>query len=177
MECAAGRYDAAETFLIPDQQAAVIAQIRAVERLHGAAEGLSRRTADRFGLAATESVKYTRSANVLGPLSPHARLLNYRLESDHATVIYQVGDRLPLESIEMTRRDGRWLLVTDAIEDMPGEIEKLAGVLEHGIVALDDPGTGLDDFRRDLELHAAPILRRLRLLTESAGGRSTNPAD
>ncbi|NOT02854.1 MAG: hypothetical protein HOP29_19820 [Phycisphaerales bacterium] len=177
VECDAGRHSAAETYLLAEQRKAVIAQIRAVDRLQSAAEALARRAADRFGLAAAEALDFTRSADVLGVLSRHARLVSQRVESDRATVVYQVGDRLPLESVELMRRGDGWILVTEAIEGVPEEIAKLAGVVERSIGGLLDDGLTLEELRRDVDLRASPIFRRLQHLTESASRRPTDQVD
>jgi len=162
----AGRYRDLEPFLLPEQLPAVLAQIRAVDRLHATANVLRHRVDQRFGLSAAQEFDYRQAANILGPLSPDVELLREDAAGDRAIVTFQVAGRLPIESAELVYRDGGWQLDADPVAGVPEQILKLADLLERMADALTRRGYSVEQLRDELELRTRPILRRLQTLVD-----------
>lgn len=167
-----GRYSLIEPFLLPEQRSAVIAQIRAVDRLHAAAKMLRRRVRHRLGMAAAQEFDFRQVANLLGVFSPDVTLLTERIDVDRATVSFQVADRIPLDAAEMLRRENHWVLVSDPIDGVPDELLKLALLLERIADQVNGNDLTVDELRREIKLRQAPILRRLKKLVTSATPRT-----
>lgn len=157
----AGDLSGIEPFLLADQRELVIAQIRAVDRLIDATVVLRTHLEERFGLGTAQDFDYGQVGNILGVLSRDVTLLAETVQDGRARVTFQVADRVPLESVEMVRRDDRWLLVVDPIAGVPEEIEKLAAVIAEVADRVGDGTYVATDLRREIDRRQAPILRRL----------------
>lgn len=162
---AAGDHAGMSPFLLADQRDAVIAQIRAVDRLVDATALLRLRVEERFGLGVAQDFDYGQAANILGVLSRDVTLLTETVQGESARVTYQVADRVPLEVAELVRRDDRWVLVADPIEGMPEEIAKLADVIADVAGGVRARAQTAIEVRREIDRRQAPILRRLGELT------------
>ncbi len=170
------RYSDLGDYLMAEQSDEVLAFVRAADRLTVAANLLRRRAVERWGLAAAELLDYRDVSHILGVLSRDVTLTSERIETDRAFVNFQLADRLPLQTAEMRRVKGRWVLVCDPVTGVAEEIVKLAGLLEQVAGEISQGERSADDVRSDLNLRQTPIVRRLtRLLDAGKDGAPHDP--
>lgn len=156
--------------IVPEQREAAAHLIRATDALLDANDHLQQTVAQRFGPAAAMPFDRSAAGDAIGVFSLHIRALTQRVEGDRATVTIQVADRVPLDSVELLRRNGRWLLRTDPpIPGVPEALEDLARVLRE--VAEDVQGgviPSTEAVENELARRQRPVLRRLAQLTRAA---------
>jgi hypothetical protein len=165
-----------ERYLLADQRAAIIDQIRAIDRLTVVVRSLQSRVRDQFGLAAAQSFNHlSEVANIAGVLSRDVKIIDESAtdptdadDSARATIVFQIKDRLPLNTVEMVNRDGRWMLVEEPIAGVAREILNIALLLERVTKRVDEQGMTIDLLRREIALRQTPILRRLQKLVTAA---------
>ena len=121
----------------------------------------------RLGRASARAFDRSQAANVIGVFSRDVEVLDARVQGDNAVVTIQVADRLPLEEVELVRRDGKWIIRTDPpIAGLAGELRKLADVLVAVARMVDDREMTAAQIKRELDLRQAPIGRRLAVLMD-----------
>ena len=119
----------------------------------------------RFGRATARAFDRAQAANALGVFSREVELLGARIEGDTAVVTIQVAGRVPLDQVNLVRRDGRWLIQTDP--PVPG-LAKALRDLAQGFIdtarMLDDKEMSPVELQRELASREASIGRRLEAL-------------
>ncbi len=168
-----GRYSRIEPFLPPEQCAVVIAQIRAVDRLIVAGSLLQNRAREHMGTGAAQSFdRYAQLANIAGVFSNDVAVIGQLIDGDRAQVSYSVAGRLPLKSVELLRRKGRWVMQCVAIEGVPELLIKLAFLLERMSELIVERHMTAAQLHREIELRQSTILRQMRKLITAAGIRA-----
>lgn len=173
-----GEFSKIEDFCLPDQRAAVIAQLRAVDRLVAAGRALQNRVREHMGLAASQTfAPYSQLENISGVFSTDVELLAEHIDVDRADVTFQVAGRIPTESVSMVRRGDRWMIVADPISGVPEELLRLTSLLQRMTdLVTGDKGITADELRHEIAVRQSPILRRLNALI-SADSAKTASAD
>ncbi len=163
---AAGRFAALQEHLLPDQRAYVVELVQSMDRLIWANGVLQAAVTDRFGPATARVFDRSAAADAIGVLSQDVELFGERIDGDSAVVSFQVAGRLPLEEVTLVRRNGRWLMSTDApVAGVAGVLRELADVLTASARLMDDPAVSAVDLQRELALREASIGRKLKALT------------
>ena len=85
----------------------------AMDRLLQAATQLQQTAEQRLGPAAAVVCDISDLADYLGPFSRNVQIVSTRIEGDTAIVVYQVGERVPVERAEVRRMAGRWRYMPD----------------------------------------------------------------
>lgn len=161
-------YREIEPFVLLEQRATVIAQLRAVDRLVLTSGLLQQRIKKHLGLAVAQEFRYDQVANIVGIFSRNVTLLTQRINGDRATITYQVAAQLPIETAKFVRRNNRWVLLADPIPGVPEQILKLADLMERMARRIERKPLTAEELRHDLRLRQTPILRRIqRLITEA----------
>lgn len=163
-----GRLTEIEAFLLPDQRVAVLDHLLAVDDVVSAHRTLNQVIRERIGAGSATTFDADALANVVGVFSPNLEVVDETIDGDRATVTICVAGRLPLERVEMLRRDGRWVLRTDPpVPALTVEFRKLAQAARRVTLELRTRPLTADDLQRELRLRQKPILERIRELDES----------
>lgn len=159
-------------WILPEQRSAVIELVEAVDRAERSAASLRREVEERLGPAAAMEIPLPDLSQSLGALSHGARVVDQTIHGDEARVMFQVGDRLPLETAILVRRDGVWLLDTGApVEGVPRELRAYAASLDDLTDRVRRESWMLAALQDELRVRREPIARRVRNLTTDARGR------
>jgi hypothetical protein len=164
----ARRFSKLDRFLPIQHATAVRAQLKTTDRLVAAAKVLRQRVESKYGKVASEQFQYAHLPNIVGVFSRDVTLLSQEIDGRHASVTYQVADRVPLESVELERRDDRWILRVDPIDGVPETLFRLARLLERMSRIVDQRDLTIEQLRDDIEIRQIPILRKLDQLVNRA---------
>ena len=171
----AGRRGLIEECIVPEQRTAVLELVQAIDQLLAANEGLRQAICTHLGTAQAASFDLSGMANYAGVLSRDVCVIDEQITGDRAEVTIQIAKRVPLDTVELVRRDGRWLIRTE--NPTPGvaaEVCKLARVLREGARALKDKHWTAEQLRSELSARQAPITRRIAALTAEARNQSSD---
>lgn len=150
---------------LPDaHESDVVALLRATDRLIAASTMLSNRVQQQFGHAAADRFQYDNLANIAGIFSRDVAFISEEIDGNSATIVYQIDDRIPLESINLVHRSDRWILQTDPIGDLPEAIFEMADLFERMAKRLVEKNLTPDQLQKDVEIRSIPILRRIESL-------------
>lgn len=160
-----GRLAALGPLLLPQQRPHIIELIQSVDRLRWANQVLTESVAKRVGESTAKAFDRAELANIIGVFSWDVAVIDETIEGDRATVSFQIGDRLPLERVQLLRQQGGWVIQTDPpIPQIAGELLKLAEVMSTVARQVDKGGMTVAQIRRELEALQAPVMRRLSTL-------------
>ncbi len=168
----AGQIGRIEPYLWPEQRAAVVELIRAVDRLVWANEVLQAAVTKHLGRASAGIFDRSQVANIIGVFSKDVELIDQRINGEQAVVTIQVAAQVPLEEVQLVRRNGRWLIRTDSpIPALAGELRNLADALIGTARRVERKQLTVAQLRRELDAREAPIGRRIAAMTRvnSAG--------
>ncbi len=168
----AGQIGRIEPYLWPEQRAVVVELIQAVDRLAWANEVLQAAVTKHLGPASAGLFDRSQVANIIGVFSKDVELIDQRINGEQAVVTIQVAAQVPLEEVQLFRRNGRWLIRTDSpIPGLAGELRNLADALIGTARRVENQQLTVAQLRRELDAREAPIGRRLAALTRvnSAG--------
>lgn len=166
-----GRLSALAPHLLPEQRPHIVELIQAVDRLRWADQVLQESVARRLGESTARALDRSQLGNIIAVFSWDVAVVGEAIEGDRATVSVQIADRLPLERVEMIRRDGRWIIVTDPpIRAIAGELRKLAEALVAVARRVDETEWTLAQIERELDASQAPISRRLSSILQGDTG-------
>ena len=174
----AGRRGLIEECIVPEQRTAVLELVQAVDQLLAANEGLRQAICTNLGSAQAASFDLSGMANYTGVLSRDVRVIDEHITDDRAEVTIQIAKRVPLDTVELVRRDGRWLIRTE--NPTPGvaaEVCKLARVLREAARALKDKHWTAEQLRSELAARQEPITRRIAALTAAARTKSAETSE
>lgn len=127
------RYTELEPLVDAKRLPTLLRTLMAVDRLLTVSAQLADTAARRLGPTAGQVCDLSVLADYLGPFSRRARALSTRIDGDEATVVYQVGERIPIERVQMHRLAGRWIYVPDAADE---RLPDLLNQLTDHLVAL-----------------------------------------
>lgn len=165
----AGQIGHIEPYLLPEQRAAVVELMHAVDRLERANEVLQSAVTRRLGRASAMMFDRSEVANVVGVFSKSVKVVDERVAGDGAVVTIQVAGRVPLEEVRLVRRDGRWLVLTDTpIPGVAAELGRLADRMIDEAARVENGRLTAPQLERELQAHAESVARRLAALTEAA---------
>lgn len=165
-----GRLSAIGPFLLPDQRPHIIELIQSVDRLRWANQVLTESVAKNLGESTAKAFDRSELANIIGVFSWDVAVIDETIEGDRATVSFQIGDRLPLDRVQLVRRAKKWVIQTDPpIPGIATELLKLAEATIAVARQVDRGGMTVARITRELEASQAPVMRRLSaLLSDSA---------
>lgn len=106
-------YKEMESLVDPDRVGVMINTLMAVDQLLDAGAQLQQTAEQRLGPTAAVVCDISDVADYLGPFSRNMQVVSTRMEGDRAIVVYQVGERVPVERAEVRRMAGRWRYVPD----------------------------------------------------------------
>jgi len=159
--------------IVPEQRTAVLELVQAIDQLLAANEGLRQAVCTQLGSAQASSFDLSGMANYTGVLSRDVRVIDEQITGEQAEVTIQVAKRVPLDTVQLVRRDGCWLIRTqNPVPGVAAEVCKLAQVLREGARALKDKQWTAAQLRSELSARQAPITRRIATLTAEARNRS-----
>lgn len=159
-------------WVLPEQRTAVIELVEAVDRAERSSTSLRRAVEERLGPAAAMDLALPDLSQSLGALSRGARVVDQTIHGNEARVMFQVGDRLPLETATLVRRDGAWLLDTGApVEGVPRELRAYAASLDDLAERVRRESWTATALQDELRVRREPIARRVRHMTAEAQGR------
>lgn len=166
-----GRYNDMAELLLPEQREPVLAIVRAVDELIAAEFAFREAVKRRLGEgSASYFARRDQVANILGPLSRDVVVLAEVVEGDSATVSFQVAKRVPVETVEVVRRDGVWYVKTDKpIEGLADALRDLANATRRVSSELEQRNWSRQQIARELDLRHAEVLKRIAELT---GGKA-----
>ena len=168
----AGKLHLIRGFIVPERRVAVIELIEAVDRLIAANANLAHVTVRKLGPEKARELDRSGFADVIGVFSVNVEVVDEKVEGDRAQVTIQIGKRLPLDRVDLERREGRWMIQTDPpIPAVADELEKLASVLTQFAERIDRGQSSTERVQTDLARREAPIARRLRELTDNSRPR------
>ncbi len=157
----------------PDQRGGVIELIRAVDRLLGANGVLQAAVIKHFGPGSARTFDRSGVANSIGPFSRDVGVVDEKIDGDRAAVLIQVAKRLPLETVELVRVDGRWVIRTDApVPGLAKELSDLAQAMTDTARMLDRRKLSRDELQRELSAREASAGHRIDKLLLSVGDES-----
>lgn len=157
--------EAAAALVIPEQQAAVVDLMLAVDALVDANRALQRVLTERLGPSQALAFDRSRARNAIGVLSADIRIVDERIEGERAVVTVQVAERLPLEEVTLVRRASGWRVQTDPpIPGLSEELLALARVLEEVARRVEEKNMTYEEVRDELARRQAPIGERLAAL-------------
>jgi hypothetical protein len=163
-----GQLTEIETFLLPDQRAAVLDHLMAVDDVVTAHRSLDQLIRERIGEGSATLFDADALANIVGVFSRDVEVVDETVDGDRATVTICVAGRLPLERFEMLRREGRWMIRTDPpVPALTDELRKLARVARRVSLELRTRNLSADEVQRELRLRQKPILERILELDEA----------
>ncbi len=164
------RYEAMADHIVGGRAAAVVQTLVAMDRLLDANRALRARVAERIGPDIAAMIDLSYLGEHLELFSPQIRIVSEHIRGDEATVVFQVGQRVPLERARFVWRDGAWKYdpgpgydprLPKAFLEMARGLEKLADDVRSGRLDADrvrrDPQVLVDAMQRRLE----PGLRML----------------
>ncbi|UCC30652.1 MAG: hypothetical protein JSU86_20960, partial [Phycisphaerales bacterium] len=167
----AGQLGRIRPHLVPDQRFAVVELIQAIDRLEWANEALQAVVTEHIGRASASAFDRSQVANIIGVFSKDVEVIAERVEGERAVVTIQVGRKVPLDEVDLTRHEGRWLIQTDTpIPGVAAELRKLADVLLDGARRLEKERLTAVQLAREIEVREAAIGRRLTALTQKQEG-------
>lgn len=156
---------------MPDQRFAVVELVQAVDRLAWANEALQAAVTEHIGRASASTFDRSQVANIIGVFSKDVEVIAERVEGDKAVVTIQVGRKVPLDEVDLTRHEGRWLIQTDTpIPGVAAELRKLADVFIDATRRLEKERLTAAQLTQELEAREAAIGRRLATLTQKQEG-------
>lgn len=157
----AGELGRLEECLVVEQRKAVVDLVMSVDRLATANDTLTLATREHLGAATAETVDRPGLANIIGVFSRDVELIDEHVTGDKAVVTIQVAGRIPLEEIELVRRQRRWLIQTDPpVEGMTDALRRHADTL-----------IGLARAVREGKYDAGSLVRELEARETSSGRR------
>ncbi|MCP4590347.1 MAG: hypothetical protein GY842_06370 [bacterium] len=169
----AGRLRELTRFVVPEQCEALADYLLAADELTAAGESLKARITEAVGVGSADAYDRTGVANALGPFSREVTCVSEHLTGDRAVVRISVGGRLPLEEVELVRRDDRWMIeVGAAVPELATELRKLARTLHRVADDMERRSLTSEQVGKELALRQRPILERIQKLTDDA-----NPAE
>lgn len=167
----AGQIGRIEPYLWPEQRAAVAELIQAVDRLVWANKVLQAAVTKHLGRASAGLFDRSQVANIIGVFSKDVELIDQWIDGEQAVVTIQVAAQVPLEEVQLARRNGRWLIRTDSpIPAVAEELRNLADALIGTARVVERKRLTVAQLRRELDAHEAPIGRRLAALTRVSSG-------
>jgi hypothetical protein len=124
------RYTELESLVQPSRLATLVRTLMAVDRLLTASQQLQETAEQHVGPTAAEVCNLGVLADYLGPFSRNATIVSTRIEGDKAWVSYQVGERVPIERVQMRLEGARWRYMPDeADEGLPDLLRDLTDKL------------------------------------------------
>jgi hypothetical protein len=121
------RYRLLEACIKPDQSAAFIDTLIAVDLVLAANEEVRQAIAEVLGEHRTELWDLSALGDNLGIFSSGMNIISVERKQDQATVTFQVGDRLPLESAQLHGGPKGWLYAPGpAPTGWPAQLRRLA---------------------------------------------------
>ncbi len=160
-----GHYDQLANHLQPEREADVVSLLRATDRLIAASSMLTARVKQVYGPAAVDKFQYDNLNNIAGVFSRDVTFISEDIEGNTATVVYQIADRLPLDSVKLVHRDHRWILKTEPIGDLPDAIFNLADLFERMAKRLVERNLTPDQLQKEIEIRSIPIFRQIESMT------------
>lgn len=162
-------YKEMESLVDPGRCTVLVNTLMAVDGFMQAAARLHEAT-ERLGPTAAVLCDVSYLAEYLGPFSRNVQIVSTRIEGDTAWVVYQVGERVPVERAEMRRVSGRWRYVPDEPDDdLPRLLTQLADRLTY---LRKEAEAGAYAEQMFIEEYTRQILTPLRAhLVEAAGQR------
>jgi hypothetical protein len=163
-----GRLIEIEAFLLPDQRAAVLDHLMAVDDVVTAHRSLNQLIRERIGVGSASTFDADALANIVGVFSRDLEVVDETIDGDRATVTICVAGRLPLDRVEMLRREERWVIRTDPpVPALTDELRKLAQAARRVTLELRTRNLTTDDLQRELRLRQKPILERILELDQA----------
>jgi hypothetical protein len=163
-----GQLTELEAFLLPDQRAAVLDHLMAVDDVVTAHRSLNQLIRERIGVGTATVLDTDALANIVGVFSQDVEVVDETVDGDRATVTICVAGRLPLERVEMLRREGRWMVRTDPpVPALTDELRKLAQAARRVTLELRTRNLTADELQRELRLRQKPILERILELDQA----------
>ena len=163
----AGQIGYIEPYLLPEQRAAVVELMHAVDRLERANEALQAAVRRRLGRASAMMFDRSGVANIVGVFSKSVKVIDERVVGEEALVTIQVAGRVPLEEVHLVRRAGLWLVRTDTpIPGVAAELDRLADRMIDEAARVEDGRLTAPRLERELKAHAEFVARRLAALRE-----------
>ncbi len=156
----------------------LVSLLRAVDRLVAASTMLTDRARTAYGPAVADQFRYDSFTNIAGLFSQDVKFISEDIDDDRATVVFQIADRLPLETANLRRNDSHWTLLTEPIGELPDAIFDLAGLFERMARRLVEKKLTADQVHSELALRRSPILRRIESIAaqrEDAKEKGTRP--
>lgn len=158
----AGQLSSLENHLLPEQRLQVLELIQAVDALMLANKALGEKIAERFGPATAQSFDQSSLVDQIGVFSKSVAILAEKIDNNRAVVTIQVGNRLPLQEVNLFRRDDRWLIETDPpIPELATEIRRLSDVWIELAKSLDRKSPSLAELQSELAARQSAVVRRL----------------
>ena len=165
----AGELGLMDKYIIEEQREAVVDLVQSVDQLIAANAVLVSAIRDHIGPGTAEAVDRPGVKNIAGVLSHDVEIISEHIEGDRAIVTVQIAKRVPLEKVELIRREGHWLIKTDApIRGVARELRNLAEVLADVADGVRDKRYDAGSLLRELKAREAPIGRRLADLNPDA---------
>ena len=173
--CRTGQYRRLEAMIDPNERIGVVDTLMAVDALLRADRRREHLLTERYGEAVAELFSLQWLGNQLGPFSREVQVVSHRDDGETAVVMVQVADRLPLEAVRFTRRQGQWVYLpgppptgfVEALDGITAAIEQSTTVLRR------DPQMELTAFERYLADHVDPLIRQA---ATAAGPPTRQPA-
>lgn len=173
-----GRRGRIEECIVPEQRTAVLELVQAIDQLLAANEGLRQAVCTQLGSAQASSFDLSSMANYTGVLSRDVRVVDEKITGERAEVTIQIARRVPLDTVQLVRREGRWLIRTqNPVPGVAAEVRKLAQVLREGARALKDKQWTAEQLRSELAARQEPITRRIAALTAAARAKSAETSE
>ena len=161
----AGRLALLEEHLVPEQRPQVVELIQAVDRLLWGNGVLKAAVTQHFGPSLARAFDRSQAANVIGVFSRDLTVLDETVDGNTAVVTLQIADRIPLDKVQLVRREGRWLIRTDPpIPGVSGEIRRLAEVLIDVSRMIADKDLTPIQLKKELALRERAVGRRITAL-------------
>ncbi|HNQ23236.1 MAG TPA: hypothetical protein PKK06_09100 [Phycisphaerae bacterium] len=172
----AGRVALIEHYIVPEQRAAILELIQAVDRLLAANEGLRQAVRTHLGSAQVDAFDLAAMANRLGPFSQDVTVLDEQSDGNQASVTIQIAQRLPLESVQLVRVADRWLIrESPPVPGLAGEVHRLAQALVDGAKALREQHWSAARLHAELAARQASVNRRIAALMAARGVTESPP--
>ena len=152
-------------FLLEDQKAQVFELLLAVDRFLAADKALRAAVSRSIGQASALGFDRSDVANMVGVFSRNITVVDERLEGERAIVTFQIADRVPLQEVQLVRREGRWMIQTDPpIPGVATHVGEMADVLNEAAKSLADKRMSAAELRAEIDSRQAAVARRLRML-------------
>ena len=164
------------TLIAPQYREPIMVLVRAVDELVAAEARLQRAIREVVGEgSATHFRRRQQVVNILGALSRDVEVIYESVTGDTARVTIQVASRIPLETVDLEKHEGRWLVVSD--EPIPGlaaELRNLAKATRRVVGELQRRRLTVEGVYKELALRQRPVFERIAKLTEQAEGSSAD---